>query len=98
MSNFSRGNLSLAKITQSRTNSSRSRRSRPPTDGINHAIVVIYAIGNIPGKLDSRQAMQPESHERTELPVTAHGGLKLTHWVIGTVPDMEADARQIIPR
>ena len=42
--------------------------------------------------------MQPESHERTELPVTAHGGLKLTHWVIGTVPDMEADARQIIPR
>jgi hypothetical protein len=32
---------------------------------------------------------QPHPHERSELPATARGRLKLTDWVIGTVPDLE---------
>ena len=34
--------------------------------------------------------MEPHSHERSELPVTAQGRLKVTDWVIGTLPDREA--------
>jgi hypothetical protein len=36
--------------------------------------------------------MEPSSraNERSELPITAHGRLKVTDWVIGTVRDREA--------
>ncbi len=37
--------------------------------------------------------MQQQPHQRTELPVTGHGRLKLSNWVIGTVPTLaEAQA------
>jgi hypothetical protein len=34
--------------------------------------------------------MQSLPHERMDLPVTPHGTLELTNWVVGTVADMEA--------
>src|SRR5260370_38705848 len=35
------------------------------------------------------ESMQSQPHQRTELPVTGHGRVKLSNWAIGTVPTIE---------